>query len=81
MRNRGVPDDHKPPPRVMLECTRCKRTKSAALDATDPPGCATIKMLCPECSKGDFSLVDYFDNDGRQIDLEGKPMHPRGDSG
>jgi hypothetical protein len=46
MRNRGVPDDHKPPPRVMLECTRCKRTKSAALDATDPPGCATIKMLC-----------------------------------
>jgi hypothetical protein len=24
-------------------------------------------MLCPECAKGDFSLVSYFDADGKQL--------------
>jgi hypothetical protein len=59
---------------VNLECTGCGRKRSAERDATDPPGTALIKMLCPECAKGDRSLIDYFDKGGRQIDLEGKPM-------
>ena len=70
----GIPDDYEPPARVTLECGKCKRTKSAPLDPTDPPGTARISMLCPECAGGDHSLVDYFDAGGRQIDLEGHPM-------
>ena len=70
----GVPDDYVPPPRVTLECSGCKRTKSAPVDPTDPPGTARIVMLCPECAKGDRSLIDYYDKDGRQIDPDGKPM-------
>jgi Zn finger protein HypA/HybF involved in hydrogenase expression len=70
----GIPDDWEPPPRVLLRCTKCGKTKDAAQDATDPPNTAEIHMLCPECAGGDFSLIDYFDKQGRQIDLEGKPM-------
>ena len=63
----GLPDDWQPSPRVMLECSSCKRTKSAEVDPTDPPGTAKIVMLCPECAKGDFSMIEYFDKDGKQI--------------
>ena len=36
-----------------------------------------LVMLCPECCKGDRSLIDYFDKDGRQINLDGKPLAAR----
>jgi hypothetical protein len=52
---------------IKLECTGCGKTKSAAKDDTDPQGTAKIRMLCPECAAGDFSMIDYFDKDGRQL--------------
>lgn len=72
----GIPDDYEPPPRVTLECSGCKRTKDAAMDPTDPTGTARVVMRCPECAGGDFSMVDYFNKDGQQIDLEGKVIAP-----
>lgn len=70
----GIPDDYEPPPRVTLRCPMCKREKDAAIDPTDPPGTKLVLTQCPECVGGDFSTVDYFDSNGRQIDLHGKPM-------
>ena len=52
---------------VTLECGKCGVENLAPLDPTDPPGTARIKTLCPECAGGDFSLVDYFDKDGKQL--------------
>lgn len=63
----GIPDDWVPPPRVTLECSRCGKKKDVAMDATDPPGTARIRMLCPECAKGDRSMIDYFDKNGKQL--------------
>lgn len=59
---------------IKLKCTGCGKEKSAELDPTDPPGTAVVKTRCPECAKGDRSLIDYYDKDGRQIDHDGKPM-------
>jgi hypothetical protein len=72
----GVPDDYEPPPRVLLECPGCRKTKNIALDQTDPPGTARVLTQCPECVKGDFSSVEYFNAKGQQIDLDGKPILP-----
>ncbi len=63
----GVPDDWEPPARVMLVCTQCHRAKDAELDPTDPPGTAKVVMLCPECARGDFSMIYYYDKDGKQL--------------
>lgn len=52
---------------IILECTGCKRTAGGLNDPTDPPGTHKVRTLCPECAKGDFSMVDYFDKDGKQL--------------
>lgn len=56
---------------VTLQCPKCGTKKGAPLDPTDPPGTKTVRMLCPECCGGDFSLVDYFDKDGHQLLVDG----------
>ena len=63
----GIPDDYEPPPRVTLECHKCGKTKDAEMDKTDPPGTAKVRMLCPACANGDFSMIDYFDKNGKQL--------------
>lgn len=57
---------------VRLWCPHCKREMRVALDRTDPPNTAEVHAACPECA--DSELTDYFDEQGRQIDLEGRPM-------
>lgn len=52
---------------VNLQCGGCGAAKRVQKDPTDPEGTATVKMLCPDCAGGDFSLIDYFDKDGRQL--------------
>ena len=52
---------------VLLECGGCGKKKYAERDETDPKGTERIRMLCPECAKGDCSLIDYFDKNGRQL--------------
>lgn len=61
---------------VKLECTGCGLKKTAKREPTDPPRTALIKMLCPECAQGDFSLIDYFDKDGKQLMVSASsPQH------
>lgn len=54
---------------VTMRCPTCKLEKQAPRDATDPKGTAVVVCLCPECAGGDFSLVDYFDANGKQLDV------------
>lgn len=61
---------------VKLECPKCKRTLTVERDETDPANCARIVTSCPECNRGDFALVDYFDAEGRQINCDGEPITP-----
>jgi hypothetical protein len=66
----------KPPPKgkIRLYCRTCKRSQYADKEDTDPPNCAIIDVTCPDCNHGDHVLVDYFDEAGRQIDLDGNLM-------
>jgi C4-type Zn-finger protein len=59
---------------VKLECPKCRQTLDVPRDETDPPRTARVVTLCPECVGGDFSTANYFDAQGREIDLDGKPM-------
>jgi hypothetical protein len=52
---------------VTLRCTGCKKEHRAEADPTDPPGTALIRLLCPECNGGDFSMIEYFDKSGKQL--------------
>ena len=52
---------------VILECPQCERIGTSKPNPTDPARTAKVRMLCPECGKGDFSLVSYFDADGKQL--------------
>lgn len=61
---------------VIMECPVCGRTKEARIDKSDPPNTAKVRAVCNECPD-DAAMVDYFDEAGRQIDLNGTPMrHP-----
>lgn len=63
----GIPEGWEPPARVTLRCPKCKREKDAAIEPTDPKGTTLVVTQCPECVGGDFSTVDYFDKDGKQL--------------
>lgn len=52
---------------VTLRCSKCRVEKLTEKEASDPEGTAVVLTLCPECAGGDFSLVDYFDKDGKQL--------------
>lgn len=58
---------------VKLECPSCRRWKWADRDNTDPPGTRRVRAVCDRCPK-DAAVIDYFDAQGRQIDLEGRPI-------
>jgi hypothetical protein len=55
------------PEMVILECPQCGGIGTSKQNPTDPDGTAKVRMLCPECAKGDFSLVSYFDANGKQL--------------
>lgn len=59
---------------VMLECRHCERRQPAPMDETDAPGTARVVCVCDRCPQEDNGLIDYFDAQGRQLDLEGRPM-------
>lgn len=52
---------------VTLKCNKCGMSRLTTLDESDPPGTARVECLCPECAGGDFSLINYFDKNGKQI--------------
>jgi hypothetical protein len=58
---------------VMLRCPHCGRTMEVDPDPTDPPGTAVVSSTCDRCPD-DATIIDYFDAQGRQIDLEGNPF-------
>lgn len=59
---------------VTLECPRCKRTKRVQPEDTDPPNTAKVVSMCDRCPD-DAAIIDYFDAEGRQINLDGQPLH------
>ena len=56
---------------VQLRCPRCKRTKRVRRHSSDPPNCATLEFACPQCNPTDDEMVDYYDENGHQINLDG----------
>jgi rubredoxin len=73
----GVPKSERfdRPAPVKLECPKCGAEKMAARDKTDPPNTYIVKLTCPKChDEGDFQQVDYFNQQGEQIDLSGNPV-------
>lgn len=62
-----------PPPegKIRLYCRQCGRSQYVDKDETDPPNVAIIDVDCPDCNDGDRELVDYFNAEGHQIDLDG----------
>lgn len=52
---------------ITMRCPKCKRTKSAERDETDPPGTAVVQVTCDRCDNGDFAEVLYFDAAGNQL--------------
>ena len=61
------------PAAVTLECYR-RRTMVVARDATDPPNVARVRCRCDRCDDGDHDMTDYFDAQGRQINVDGEVM-------
>lgn len=59
---------------VTLECPGCKRTKQVQSEDTDPPNTAKVVFMCDRCPE-DAAIIDYFDAEGRQINLDGRPLH------
>lgn len=63
------------PTTVALTCPACSRVTQIAPDRTDPPNTARVSILCDRCDDGGgWPEANYFDAQGRQIDLEGRPM-------
>lgn len=63
-----------PPGKIRIYCHTCKRWKCIDKDSSDPPNAAIIDVTCPDCNPSDRTLVDYFDEEGRQIDCDGNLM-------
>lgn len=59
--------------KVILECPHCGRTMNSCADKTDPPGTVKVVSTCDKCPE-DAAIVDYFNAEGKQIDLEGNPL-------
>lgn len=65
-------------PRIKLRCPVCKTEQRCARDRSDPQNCAVIEITCPNCHDGsERQLVDYFDEEGRQIDCDGNALDSR----
>lgn len=58
---------------IVLECPECGKTKTVRPDKTDPHGTARVRATCNECPD-DAGIVDYFNEVGQQIDLDGHPI-------
>ena len=54
-------------PTIRLRCPCCFKTVMRERADWDPPNAATIEILCPRCTGGDFDLVCYLDADGKEI--------------
>lgn len=54
--------------RIILRCPKCKKTKSAKVDKTDPPLTAIVEIICPKCDDGDFHEASYYDARGNCIE-------------
>lgn len=52
---------------ITLRCPKCRRTKSAKRDSSDPPGTVTVEIQCPKCNPGDFDSPAYFDARGKEL--------------
>jgi len=64
-----VPNGNPKPPLITLRCPNCKRTKSAPIDPTDPPGTAIVEATCDQCNDGSgFPEVHYFNKRGLWFD-------------
>jgi phage FluMu protein Com len=60
---------------VQLRCPRCKRSKRVRRDPSDPPNCATLEFACPKCNPTNDEMVDYYDADGDQINVDGDKLN------
>jgi len=57
---------------ITLRCPKCKRARTVEREDYDPKNCAVIECSCDRCNHFDSSTVDYFDAEGRQINLDGE---------
>jgi hypothetical protein len=56
---------------ITLRCPKCKRTKQAAQDPSDPTGTAVVEVTCDRCDDGGgFPEIHYYDAKGRWFDGE-----------
>ncbi len=66
----GYDPDAPLPPKVLLECPICQRTKLVEKDKSDPEGAVRIVYKCNTCEPpgAGFDSLRYFDKDGKEID-------------
>lgn len=71
-------------PSILLQCPICIQKKFVPLHRNDPPGAVRLEFPCIPCGtkkygslaafKASDEEVHYFDNKGREIDLDGKVL-------
>lgn len=57
---------------ITMKCRSCGDTRSAARDASDPPGADTIVFPCPNCRTEPWPDPVCLDVEGREIAFDMK---------